>query len=91
MRATSVVPVETWLQKKSIVSHFSAHHSAETTGNSEIEIREEAFSFFYFTRLTQRDGWQYQIGWIFVKVPKGGSFSIQKIYVADFGPLNRAF
>ena len=32
--------------KKSIVSHFSAHHSAETTGNSEIEIREEAFSFF---------------------------------------------
>ena len=35
------------------------------------------------TRLAFRDGRPYQNGWIFGKVPK--------LYIADFGPLNRAF
>ena len=38
------------------------------------------------------DGWRYQNGWIFGKVPMGERviFNLE-IYVADFGPLNRAF
>ena len=39
-----------------------------------------------------REGWRLQNGWIFGKVPKGGGvISNPKIYVADFGHLNRAF
>ena len=39
-----------------------------------------------------RDGWRHQNGWIFGKVPKGGWIIFNpKNYIADFGPLNRAF
>ena len=39
-----------------------------------------------------REGFCYQIGWIFGKVPKGGgSFSIQKFMWQILGTLNRAF
>ena len=44
------------------------------------------------TNLLVREGWRYQIGWIFGKVPKGGgSFSIQKIILQNLETLNRAF
>ena len=44
-------------------------------------------------RVFLRDGWRHQNGWIFGKVPKGGRgvISNPKIYIAKFGPLNRAF
>ena len=35
-----------------------------------------------------REGWRYQMGWIF---GKGGVILNPKIYIADFGPLYRAF
>ena len=68
------------------MSHFSAHHSAETTVNSEIEIREEAFSFLLCPTYTKGR----------MAVPnqsfKGGGGAIfnPKNYIADFGPLYRA-
>ena len=43
--------------------------------------------------LAFRDGWWYQNGWMFGKVPKGVGAVIfnPKIYIADFPPLNRPF
>ena len=39
-----------------------------------------------------REGWRYQIGWIFKKVPKGrGVIFNPKIYVTDFEPFNSFF
>ena len=39
-----------------------------------------------------RDAPHLQNGWIFWKIPKGWGFIFNpKIYIADFGPLNRAF
>ena len=41
-----------------------------------------------------RDEWRHQNRWIFGEFPKGGGRGVifnPKIYVADFGPLNRAF
>ena len=39
-----------------------------------------------------REGWRYQIGWIFRKVPKGGRVIFNpKIYVADFGNFKQGF
>ena len=41
-----------------------------------------------------RDGWRYQIGWIFGKVPKGGGIIFifnPKTYIEYFGPLYRFF
>ena len=39
-----------------------------------------------------RKGWRYQIRGIFGKAPKGGWVIFNpKKYVADFGPLNRAY
>ena len=46
------------------------------------------------TESSIRDGWRHQNGWIFGKVPGEGGEGVifnPKIYVADFGPLNRAF
>ena len=42
-------------------------------------------------QMALREGWLYQIGWIFGKVPGGGSFSIQKFILQILGTLNRAF
>ena len=36
------------------------------------------------------DGWRYQIGWIFGKVPRWVIFN-PKIHIADYGPLHRCF
>ena len=78
--------------KKSIVSHFSAHHSAETTGNSEIEIREEAFSFFTLPDLHKGTDDDTKSDDFLEKFQRGGGVIFNpKIYVADLGTLNRAF
>ena len=49
--------------------------------------------FIWKNQQTLRDGWRYQNGWIFGKVPKGWgvSFSMQKIILQILGTLNRAF
>ena len=38
-----------------------------------------------------REGWRYQIGWIFGKVPRGRGHFHSKIYIADFGNFKQGF
>ena len=57
-------------------------------------INRQHYSMMHSKLLTPviRDRRRLQNGWIFGKVPKGGGIIFNpKIYIADFGPLNRAF
>ena len=38
-----------------------------------------------------RDGWRYQIGWIFGTFPKGRIIFNPKIYIVDFGNFEQGF
>ena len=64
---------------------------SESMNENKKTIRDGGAPRYRLLRLL-RDGWRYQIGWIFGKVPKGGgSFSIQKLMLQTLGTLNRAF
>ena len=58
-------------------------HRARSQHKFTLLIREGLKNWFL------GDGWRYQNGWFFGKVPKGGGEVIfnPKIYSADFGPL----
>ena len=64
---------------------------SESMNENKKTIRDGGAPRYRLLRLL-RDGWRYQIGWIFGKVPKGGGggFFNPKIYIADFVPLKRA-
>ena len=48
--------------------------------------------FLLLPKLNLREGFRYQIGWIFGKVPKGGGVIFNpKLYIADFGKFKQGF
>ena len=90
----SYIPLQLLWQVSRILTPMPSGWAISLTGSASIaSTTGKLLLELYQSHASLRDVSRFQIGWIFRKVPKrgGGVIFNPKIYIAKFGPLNRAF